>query len=109
MKKGQNRTKAKRPSKLGLERRQMTPARRQKRVLRPPRPMSQERKSEPKERLGLSNFAGEEDRKKQASGTRAPTEPEDVDPASSPNISKNAAHHSEKRRLQGGPIVSCLW
>jgi hypothetical protein len=83
----------------------MTLARRQQRALRPPRPTSLERKSEPKERLGFSSFVGEVDRKKQASGTRASMEPEDVDPTSSPSIVKSGAHHSEKRRLQGGHDV----
>jgi hypothetical protein len=80
----------------------MTPARRQRRALRAPRPMSPERKSESKERLGYSSFMGEVDRKKQASGTRASTEPKDVDPTSSPSTVKSGARHSEKRCLQGG-------
>jgi hypothetical protein len=57
--------------------------------------MSPKKQSEPKERLGLTSLAWEADRKKQASGTRAPTEPEDVDSTSSPNIAKSGAHHSE--------------
>jgi hypothetical protein len=35
------------------------------------------------------------DRRKQASGTRAPTEPEDVDPTSSQSTAKRGAQHSK--------------
>jgi hypothetical protein len=41
-----------------------------------------------REQLGLSSFMEGADRMKQASGTRAPTEPEDVDPTSSQSTAK---------------------
>jgi hypothetical protein len=46
------------------------------------------------------------DRRKQASGTRAPTEPEDVDPTSSQSTAKRGAQHSKNDASKN---VRALW
>jgi hypothetical protein len=47
------------------------------------------------QRLGLSSFVEGADRRKQAIGTLASTEPEDIDPTSSQSTAKRGAQHSK--------------